>query len=82
MAEASPNSSLIPIEEAARLLNTTSLSIFMHIKRDLLVGREIDDHWFVDGESLAVYSAAHGGANRSLCRSHCSKAGGCGSSCG
>jgi hypothetical protein len=82
MAKANICATLIPIEEAARLLRTTSLSIYMHIKRQLLSGCEVDDHWFVDGESLAAFTAAHGGARRGLCRSHCGKAGNCGSSCG
>lgn len=81
MAEAVKCSTLIPIEEAARMLRTTSLSIYMHIKRELIVGCEMDEHWFVDSKSLAAFTASHGGASRSLCRSHCSKAGGCGSSC-
>ncbi|OHB33483.1 MAG: hypothetical protein A2X84_13815 [Desulfuromonadaceae bacterium GWC2_58_13] len=82
MAEALLCATLVPIEEAARMLKTTSLSIYMHIKRKLIVGCEVDDHWFVDGDSLAAFTAVHSGASRGLCRSHCSKAGGCGSSCG
>jgi len=54
----------------------------MHIRRKLIAGCEVDDHWFVDGESLAAFAVVHGGASRSLCCRPCSKAGGCGSSCG
>ncbi|WP_432822168.1 hypothetical protein [Trichloromonas sp.] len=75
-------SNLVPIDEAATQLGTTELSVLMHIKRKLIAGQEIDGQWFIDGASLDAYAVAHGGASRSLCRSHCSKAGGCGSSCG
>jgi hypothetical protein len=72
------NIPLIPIEEAARALHTTSLSVYMHIKRKLIVGREVGEHWFVEAESLARFLALNGNKNPALvhpCRN-------CGKSCG
>jgi len=79
MSVARENISLIPIEEAARALHTTALSVYMHIKRKLLVGREVGERWFVEAESLAGFLARHGGKDPALVHHACR---GCGGSCG
>lgn len=73
------NIPLIPIEEAARTLHTTSLSVYMHIKRKLIVGREVGERWFVEAESLAGFLARSGGKDPVLVHHACR---GCGGSCG
>lgn len=78
MSVACENIPLIPIEEAARALHATSLSVYMHIKRKLIVGREVGERWFVEAESLTGFLAHNGGNDPTLvhvCR-------GCGKSCG
>lgn len=70
---------LIPIEEAARVLHTTSLSVYMHIKRKLIVGREVGERWFVDAESLAGFLARNGGKDTPLVHASCRN---CGGACG
>jgi hypothetical protein len=72
---------LIPINEVAELLQTTPLNVLMHIKRGKLVGSEEEGTWSVDSQSLADFRAVRDGADKTLCRSGCSKAGGC-ASCG
>lgn len=74
---------LVPAEEAARELETTVLNLLMHIKRGLLVGREIDGVWHVTSESLTAYrQEGKGEKARVVCRSGCgANKGGCGS-CG
>ncbi|MDY0267462.1 hypothetical protein [Trichloromonas sp.] len=57
---------LVPIEEAARTLHTTSISIYMHIKRKLIAGHEVGERWFVEAESLAVFLARHDGTDPAL----------------
>lgn len=76
------NDNLIPIEEAARRLQTTPLNILMHLKRGLLKGIEEDDLWRIDAQSLAeLQSKTGGGKAADVCASGCSKKHGC-SSCG
>jgi hypothetical protein len=63
-------------------LETTVLSVLMHIKRKLLVAREIDGAWLVSRESLDRFRLdGQSGEGLALCRSACSSKGGCGS-CG
>ena len=71
MSVARETSPLIPIEEAARALHTTSLSVYMHIKRKLIAGREVGEHWFVEAESLAGFLARHGGKDPVLVHHAC-----------
>ena len=72
----------LPIEEAAKELGTTVLSVLMHIKRKLLVAREVDGVWLVSRESLEDFCRdGQGRASLELCRSACAKGGHC-SSCG
>ena len=73
---------LVPIEEVAKELGTTVLSVLMHIKRNLLAAREVDGAWLVSRESLEHFR--QNGQDRKgldLCQSACTKKGGC-SSCG
>jgi len=79
MSVARENIPLIPIEEAARALHTTSISVYMHIKRKLIVGREVGERWFVDAESLAGFLARHGSKDPVPVHHACR---GCGGSCG
>lgn len=80
MAANPNNPEMIPIEQVAQELGTTVLSVLMHIKRNLLVGHEVDGAWLVTTESLARLALdGHGRQAATLCRSSCSKAGGCGS---
>lgn len=72
---------LIPIEDAARELRTTSVNVYMHIKRKLIVGREVDGEWFIEADSFARFLAQSGGKATGLIRKHCQKGGGCGDSC-
>lgn len=72
---------MIPLEEAARRLQTTPLNILMHIKRGLLQGVEKDDLWEVDEASLAALQEKTDGKAAEVCASGCSKKHGC-SSCG
>ncbi|ALC17327.1 hypothetical protein DSOUD_2574 [Desulfuromonas soudanensis] len=70
---------LIPINEVAELLQTTPLNVLMHIKRGMLVGSEEEGTWSVDARSLDAFRAVREGADKTLCRSGCSKTGGCAS---
>jgi hypothetical protein len=72
----------ITIAQAADELGTTPLNVLMHIKRGLLLGEEIDGAWRVESLSLAALCRQRTeGVLPAVCKSHCSKAGGCGS-CG
>lgn len=73
---------LVPIEEVAKELGTTVISVLMHIKRKRLIGREVDGAWQVSRESM-VHFCQEGQERQGLelCRSACAKKGGC-SSCG
>ena len=72
---------LVPIAMAAQTMGTTPLNVLMHIKRGLLVGREHEDGWLVDPESLAALLRRRaGGELPAVCESGCGKkASGCGS---
>ncbi len=73
---------MIPIDEAARRLQTTPLNVLMHLKRGLLQGVEEDDLWRIDAQSLAELQARTGGGKAAdVCASGCRKKNGC-SSCG
>lgn len=72
---------LIPVEEVAKELGTTALNVMMHIKRELLEGREIDGSWYVTGESLENYRRdGEPRPGSTLCSRSCSSKSGC-SSC-
>ena len=79
MPVARETSPLIPIEEAACALHTTSISVYMHIKRKLIVGREVGERWFVEAESLAGFLARNSGKDTPLFHAACRN---CGGSCG
>jgi hypothetical protein len=74
---------MVAAEEAAKAMQTTVLSVMMHIKRKLLEGLELDGRWYVSAASLAAFLARSGGETRPVvCRSGCAaKKGGC-ASCG
>jgi hypothetical protein len=74
---------MVAAEEAAKAMQTTVLSVMMHIKRKLLEGRELDGRWYVSAASLAAFLAQSGGETAPVvCRSGCAaKKGGC-ASCG
>ena len=71
------------LEEAAGRLGSTPLHLLMHIKRGLLVGREREDGWWIESDSLAELIGKRGeGEAPAVCQSGCArKSGGCGS-CG
>jgi hypothetical protein len=74
---------LIPLEEAAQLLETTRLNLMMQIKRGLLKGFEQDGAWFVERVSLlAAQRDGKVDQSRVLAAHSCAKAGQCGGSCG
>jgi len=83
MAQETTSGEMVTAEEAARAMQTTVLSVMMHIKRRLLEGRELDGKWYVGAASLADFLAASGGEKAPVvCRSGCAaKKGGC-ASCG
>lgn len=68
------------IDEVAQALGTTPVNVLLFIKRGLLVGREDENGWLIDGESFAVFRNSEAGQDgRAHCRSACSRAGSCGS---
>jgi len=83
MAQETTKEEMVPAAEAAKAMQTTVLSVMMHIKRRLIEGCEIDGAWYVGAASLAAFLAEKGGKTEPLvCRSGCAaKKGGC-SSCG
>jgi len=83
MSQETNNEEMVAAEEAARAMETTVLSVMMHIKRKLLEGYEVDGKWYVSAESLAAFLAQGGRETAPLvCRSGCgAKKGGC-ASCG
>lgn len=73
----------LTVNQVAIAMQTTSMSVMMHIKRGLLPGEEIAGAWYVPANALASYLSEAGGAvHGSLCtsKSHCGQ--GCSSSCG
>jgi hypothetical protein len=74
---------MVAAEEAAKAMQTTVLSVMMHIKRKLLDGQELDGRWYVSAASLAAFLARRGGETAPVvCRSGCAaKKGGC-AACG
>lgn len=73
---------MIPVEEAARRLQTTPLNVLMHLKRGLLQGVEENELWRIDAQSLADLQAQTGGVkSEGVCANGCSHKQSCGSSC-
>jgi len=83
MTEETKGTGMVPAAEAAKAMQTTVLSVMMHIKRKLLEGYEIDGAWYVSAESLAGFLAENEGKTKPVvCQTGCAaKKGGC-SSCG
>jgi hypothetical protein len=70
---------LIPIEQAAAQLTTTTLNVLMHLKRGMLAGVETTDGWEVTADSLSsLLRQRSEGAAPLICKSNCGKARGCG----
>ena len=71
-----PTPSLIPIEEAARALQTTPLRLLMQLRRGELEGKESEGRWYLTRQSVAALRerglAPLGGP------SHCGKGTACG----
>ena len=44
----------VPIAEAAQLLETTEMRVLMMLKKDELLGKMVDDAWYVDKSSLQL----------------------------
>ena len=74
---------MVAAEEAAKAMQTTVLSVMMHIKRKLLEGQELNGRWYVSATSLTDFLTQSGGETAPVvCRSGCAaKKGGC-ASCG
>lgn len=73
----------IPIDEAAKTLQTTPLNVLMHIKRGLLAGAEENGVWMIDGLSLAALMEKTGGSKDvGVCAGGCAKQQTCGGGCG
>jgi len=83
MSQEAKGEKMVAVEEAAKAMQTTVLSVMMHIKRKLLEGRELDGRWYISAASLAAFLAQSGGESAPVvCRTGCAaKKGGC-SSCG
>jgi hypothetical protein len=83
MSQEAKGEDMVTAEEAAKAMETTVLSVMMHIKRKLLEGQELDGKWYVGAASLAAFLARDGEETTPvICRSSCSaKKGGC-ASCG
>lgn len=83
MSQETKGGKMVTAEEAAKAMQTTVLSVMMHIKRKLLEGQELDGRWYVGAASLAAFLARRGGEMAPVvCRSGCAaKKGGC-VSCG
>ena len=62
----------LSVAAVAATLETTTMSVMMHIKRGLIKGEEIDGCWYVAADSLAAYQGqADGAARGELCKSSC-----------
>ena len=73
----------IPIDEAAKTMQTTPLNVLMHIKHGLLAGAEDNGVWMIDGLSLAALMEKTGGSKDvRVCAGGCAKQQACGSGCG
>ena len=74
---------MMPLSDAAKVMQTTPLNVLMHIKRGLLKGVEEKGQWFVNPESLEALLARTGGSKAdNVCSSGCDKKNACGGGCG
>jgi len=74
---------MMPLSDAAKVMQTTPLNVLMHIKRGLLKGVEEKGQWFVNPESLEALLARTGGSKAdNVCSSGCDKKTACGGGCG
>ncbi len=74
---------MMPLSDAAKVMQTTPLNVLMHIKRGLLKGVEEKGQWFVNPESLEALLARTGGSKAdNVCSSGCDKKNSCGGGCG
>ncbi len=74
---------MIPLSDAAKVMQTTPLNVLMHIKRGLLKGVEEKGRWLVNPESMEALLAKTGGSKAdNVCSSGCDKKNACGGGCG
>jgi len=77
------NDQMMPLSDAAKVMQTTPLNVLMHIKGGLLKGIEEQGQWFVNPESLDALLARTGGSKAdNVCSSGCDKKTACGGGCG
>jgi hypothetical protein len=76
MCDAGTN--FVPIAEAAQLLETTEMRVLMLLKKDELLGKMVDEAWYVDRSSLKLCEKPK--AADVVRPGGCG--GGCGSGCG
>lgn len=70
------------IGEVAEKMKTTPLNVLMHIKRGLLQGVEIDGHWWVENNSLALLLAQDSELkSHEVCASGCAGQHACSGGC-
>ncbi len=74
---------MMPLSDAAKIMQTTPLNVLMHIKRGLLKGVEEKGQWLVEPESMeALLAKTGGGKADEVCSSACDKKHACGGGCG
>jgi hypothetical protein len=74
---------MMPLSDAAKVMQTTPLNVLMHIKRGLLKGVEEKGQWMVDHESMkALLAKTGGGKADDVCSSGCDKKHACVGGCG
>lgn len=80
MEPSSPEATLVSVEETAQSLGITPLNVLIHIKRGRLQGREIDEHWYIETDSLEAFrreiEEQTAPSARAACRTACQR-GGC-----
>ncbi len=72
---------MLPIVEAATLLETTPLNVLMHVKRGLLKGVEEAGGWLIERASLDALLASSGGKSDQVCASGCAAKHACSGGC-
>jgi predicted alpha/beta hydrolase family esterase len=51
---------MIPIAEAAELMETTELNVLMHVKRGHITAEEKDGEWYINADSLITFQENNG----------------------
>lgn len=70
-------SNMIPVAEAASMMETTEINILIHINRGLLSGEECEDGWFINADSLKKLMNSSG-KSEMVMKSHCGSCSSCG----